>query len=209
MKILQADDHALFRDGVKSLLRSRASDITILESRDFESTKVLIDENPDCDVVLLDIEMPGMHGLDGLKRLVQHFPGIPVIVLTASEHRLQVQQALKFGAAGFVPKSSPTDILWSAIRLVVAGGIYAPRCTPDQSSPIRKPSDTPRGLTPRQIEILECVSEGLSNKATALRLSLSESTIKGHMRAILQILRVDNRVQAINRAREIGILSLH
>jgi len=220
MKILQADDHKLFREGVGSLLRSMDSEIEILQSEDYESTERMIDQHPDCDIVLLDLHMPGMNGLNGLRRLVTKFPSKPVIVLSASEHRLDVEYALKIGAAGFVSKSSPTDVLWSAIGLVMAGGIYSPltshsgltgetSASPGHAHGLSQAGACVRSLTRRQLEILKAVATGASNSDIADLLNLSESTVKGHLNAILRILEVDNRVQAINRAYDLGMLPEH
>lgn len=208
MKILQADDHKLFREGVSSLLRSIDENIEILESENFETTEKAITQHPDFDVVLLDLHMPGMNGLSGLRKLVAKYPATPLLVLSASEHRLDVEHALKIGAAGFVPKSSPTDLLWSAINLVLAGGIYSP-LNSHSAAADSLPRVAGRMLTRRQQEVLEAVATGASNSDIALSLSLSESTVKGHLNAILRLLEVDNRVQAINRALDLGMLPDH
>lgn len=208
MKIIQADDHKLFREGVSSLLNRIDDNIETLECEDFESTEKMIEQHPDCDIVLIDLDMPGMRGLNGLRELVTRYPALPVMVLSASEDRLDVDHALKIGAAGFVPKSSPTDILWSAIRLVMAGGIYSPP-TPQHALTSGRAMSGQQRITPRQTEILESVANGLSNNAIAQSLSLSESTVKGHLNAILKVLEVDNRIQAINRAYDLGILTRH
>lgn len=208
MKIIQADDHKLFREGVSSLLNRIDDNIETLQCEDFESTEKMLEQHSDCDIVLIDLDMPGMHGLNGLREIVTRYPAIPVMVLSASDDPLDIDHALKIGAAGFVSKSSPTDILWSAIRLVLAGGIYSP--------PVLQHGLGTEGtrlgqqrITPRQREILESVANGLSNNAIACALNLSESTVKGHLNAILKILNVDNRVQAINRAYDLGILTRH
>jgi len=208
VKIIQADDHKLFREGVSSLLNRIDDNIETLECEDFESTEKMIEQHPDCDIVLIDLDMPGMRGLNGLRELVTRYPALPVMVLSASEDRLDVDHALKIGAAGFVPKSSPTDILWSAIRLVMAGGIYSPP-TPQHALTSGRAMSGQQRITPRQTEILESVANGLSNNAIAQSLSLSESTVKGHLNAILKVLEVDNRIQAINRAYDLGILTRH
>ncbi len=208
MKILQADDHNLFREGVASLLRRIDNTVEIVESDSFDSTERMIEQHPDCDIVLLDLHMPGMNGLNGLRRLVSKFPATPMVVLSASEQPLDVEHALKIGAAGFVPKSSPTDILVAAIRQVMAGGIYSPLNSPDGLADKRRGTADQR-LTRRQQEILEAVATGASNSNIAASLSLSESTVKGHLNAILRILKVDNRVQAINRAHDLGMLPDH
>lgn len=205
MKILQADDHKLFRSGVNLLLRSIDNSIEMLESEDFNSTEQILNQHPECDLVLLDLDMPGMNGINGVRHLVEQFPAIPLIILSASEQRLDIEYAKEVGAAGFVPKSSPPDVLCSAIRLVMAGGMYFPPATSNAITAGRSKYYSSR-ITPRQTQILEAVADGLSNSAIASLLKLSESTVKGHINSIMRILEVDNRVQAINRAYALGVL---
>ena len=203
MKILQADDHELFRDGIRYLLKRLDENVDTVASGDFSDTATAINDNPDLDLVLLDLDMPGMNGLDGLKRIVQTYPSLPIVVLSASDNPGDIDYALEIGAAGFVPKSSPADIMLSALKLVLAGGIYAPRINRSKA-----PKSCERNsLTERQIQILNGIAQGLSNKGIAEKLFLSESTVKGHIRIILQILHVENRVQAINKARQLGVIT--
>lgn len=207
MKILQADNQTLFRDGVRYILEQLSTDVcATLESGDFASTLEQMRKNQDLDLVLLDPRMPGMHGADGLIQLAKQFPGIPIVVLSASENPADIESALDAGAVGYVPKSSPGVVLLAALNLVLAGGIYTPRNPgrPLVASGCR--IDLPARPTTRQQQILSFMAEGMSNKAIARQLFLAESTIKGHVRGLLQILDVRNRVQAINRARELGYL---
>lgn len=206
MKILQADDHELFRDGIRYILaRLNEEEPQIVESHDYQSTVLQLRDNPDLDLVLLDLDMPGMQGTAGLRKITERFPTIPIVVLSGSERALDIDTSLDYGASGFVPKSSPSEVLLAALKLVLAGGIYAPRTTRAPISTDESP-DSASLLTRRQMEILSCIAEGMSNKAIAKRLFLSESTIKGHVRGLLQALEVGNRVQAINKARELGHL---
>ena len=206
MKILQADDHDLFRDGLGFILAGLDTEqLSLIESQDFETTVEQIKKNTDLDLVLLDLNMPGMSGMSGmggLRALVSQFPALPIVVLTASSLQADIDLSLQIGAAGFIPKSTPSDVLLDALKLILSGGLYAPR-QPEHS---RSSDGPPASLTKRQHEILVCIAEGMPNKAIANQLFLSESTIKGHVRAVLQTLNVKNRVQAIKKAREIGQL---
>lgn len=207
MKILQADDHPLFRDGIRHLLAELSDErIDVVESFDFASTIQRLEENDDIDLVLLDLGMPGMETTRGLRRLVEMFPSIPFVVLSASDRAQDIDSSLAFGAAGFVPKSSPSRILLAALKLVLEGGTYAPR-TGRRAGTAGWPNESAIVPTRRQLEILRCIAEGMPNKAIARQLCLAESTIKGHVGGLLQILDVDNRVQAINKARELGYLA--
>lgn len=207
MKILLADDHELFREGVRYILgRLDVGTLPcLLESEDYESSVELLEEQGDIDLVLLDLDMPGMRHTLGVARLVERCPTVPFVVLSASDNPGDVQGSLDAGAAGFVPKSSPSDVLLAALKLVLAGGSYAPRAAARAALPggarvaVAVPTD-------RQREVLTCIAEGLPNKEIARQLFLAESTIKGHVRSLLQMLDVSNRVQAINKARALGYL---
>lgn len=208
MKILQADDHALFRDGVRYILaRLCAEPPEILESADFRGTLDQMSHHRDLDLVLLDLRMPGMQGMLGLTRLVERFPAASIVILSASESQADIEASLDAGAVGFVPKSSPSSVLLAALNLVLAGGVYAPRSTVRHLRPERVRNGLSAHPTTRQHEIVSCIAEGMSNKAIANQLFLAESTIKGHVRGLLQVLDARNRVQAINKARELGFLS--
>lgn len=207
MKILLADDHDLFRDGLSCILVKLDTDnLCLLESQDYKSTVSQMLVHDDLDLVLLDLNMPGMHGMQSLRELIRQFPTQPIVVLTASSRSSDIETSLQLGAAGFIPKASPTEVLLSALKLILKGGIYAPRLNEQANTQIAATSGPAMDLTKRQREILSCIAEGMPNKAIARHLFLSESTIKGHVRAVLQILNVKNRVQAINKAREIGEL---
>ena len=206
MKVLQADDHELFRDGVRYILEGLSDEpLQIVESDDFDGTFEQLRSHQDLDLVLLDLNMPGMLGMVGLRKLVDRFPSVPIVVLSASTQACDIESSLDIGAAGFVPKSSPSDVLLSALRLVLGGGIYAPRTSGRLASGSGVVTPPPK-LTRRQLEILSCIAEGMPNKVIASKLFLSESTVKGHVRSLLQALNAGNRVQAINRARETGQL---
>ena len=207
MKILLADDHELFRDGVRYILGRLdvENPPCLLESEDYACTVRLLDEQDDIELVLLDLDMPGMRHTLGVARLVERCPTLPFVVLSAAENPGDVQGSLEAGAAGFVPKSSSSEVLLGAVKLVLAGGIYAPRAAAHGAlrGGVHAAVAAPTG---RQREVLACLAEGLPNKEIARQLFLAESTIKGHVRGLMQMLDVSNRVQAINKARALGYL---
>jgi len=126
MKIVTVDDHALVREGLKAILKSLEERPTILEAGDGASLKERLAGNPDLDLILLDVQLPDCDGLELLSELVRTHPKVPVIVLSAEHEMETITRALQIGAAGFVPKTSVNKVLISAIRLVLAGGIYVP-----------------------------------------------------------------------------------
>lgn len=210
MKILVADDHALFREGLRYVLAGLGSDVEIVEARDGAEALALAAGRRDLDLVLLDLAMPGVDGFAGLHALRKHIPAVPVVILAASEDSADVRLALNSGAMGFIPKSSTSSVMLSALRLVLAGGVYLPPAFLERSARPGTASVAPTleslGLTARQRDVLRLLGEGQSNKEIAQALGLVEGTVKLHVSAILKALNVDNRTQAvIAAARLLGI----
>jgi len=213
MKLLIADDHELFRDGLRHVLEQLGEGLTLIEACDFPSTLELAHQEKDIDIVLLDLSMPGMNWTDGLTQLRQVLPEtVPVIVLSASDERRHVLQAVNLGAAGFIPKTSSSRIMLSALKLVLSGGVYLPPALLDHSGPsneglpIALGNDTVLGaLTPRQREVLTLLGQGKSNKEIARVLQLAEGTVKLHVTAILKALNVNNRTRAVVAAAQLGL----
>jgi DNA-binding NarL/FixJ family response regulator len=212
MKVLIVDDHALIRDALSRVLASLAPDMTVLEATDPRLALETIERQPDLDLVLLDLTLPGMHGLSVLQTLRQKYPAISVVVISATSDRDSVKRALDHGALGFIPKSSSNDVLQSALRLVLAGGIYVPpeilgRSGVDEPAPppigLRTPAEI--GLTERQAQILALVMKGKSNKLICRELDLAESTVKNQITAILKTLNVTSRTQAVLAVEKLGL----
>jgi two-component system nitrate/nitrite response regulator NarL len=212
MKILVVDDHPIFRDGLIALLQQLAADTVILQAGDPERALKLVGEQPDIDVVILDLMMPGIGGLQVITELGQARPELPVVVLSSSEEPRDVRQALSRGALGFVPKSASPHTLLSAIRMVLTGDLYVPPLLLLETTDLRSlsPPVGPKGrdvkLTDRQIDVLSRLAQGQSNKSVAAELSLSEKTVKAHITAIFKALNVVSRTQAARVARELGII---
>ena len=212
MKLLIVDDHAVLRDGLAALLQQASPDTTVLQARNASEGLALADGCADLDVILLDLEMPGMKGLEALAEFGRKRPDVPVIVLSSSEDARDVRQSLASGALGYVPKSASQQVLLSAIRLVLNGDLYVPPLIlgdkPLQSAlGIQGAKPERRSLlTERQIEILRLLSEGMPNKTIATTLDLSEKTVKVHITAIFRALNVANRTQAAVAGRKAGII---
>ena len=205
VKVLIADDHALFRDGMKHLLARLADEVTVLEAGNCGDALATIESDPTIDLVLLDLVMPGADGFTALETLTSKPSAVPVVVLSASERREDMRRALDAGALGFIPKSVTTGVMLSALQLILAGGVYVP---PELLS-ATPPADPPRvdvGLTARQLDVLVKVVEGKPNKVIAAELHLSEATVKTHMTAVFRALNVTNRTQAARTAESIGLV---
>jgi DNA-binding NarL/FixJ family response regulator len=213
MKILIADDHELFRDGLRHVLEQLGSNLTIIEASDFSQAVGLATSEEAIDIVLLDLAMPGMPWSEGLQALRDALPeGVPVIVLSASDDRRHVLQAVNLGAAGFIPKTSSSRVMLSALKLVLSGGVYLPPALLDQEpmggdvhSGSFSGDNAVSFLTPRQREVLALLGQGKSNKEIARVLQLAEGTVKLHVTAILKALNVNNRTRAVVAASQLGL----
>lgn len=197
LTILLADDHALFRAGMRHVLRELRDSVVIFEAKDGVEAVSLADQKAGLDLVLLDLAMPQMDGFAGLEALRQRVPRVPIVILSASENAHDVRAALDAGAMGYIPKSSPAPVVLSALRLVLAGGVYVPpvMVRPSASKSMRATAGSD-ALTPRQTEILRFLEQGKSNKEIARTLALTEGTVKQHVSDILNALNVSNRTQA-------------
>jgi DNA-binding NarL/FixJ family response regulator len=203
-----ADDHPLFRGAIKETLRSLADEVDITEAGDFETTKRLVEDITEIDLVLLDLTMPGTSGLSGLVSLRAMRPTVPVIIVSASDDPAIIRRALELGASGYIKKSASLDEIRSALTHVLEGGVVVPanvqigtEADPEIADLIARI----KALTPQQARVLGMIAEGLLNKQIAYELGVSEATIKAHVSAVLQKLNVDSRTQAVIRLSKIGV----
>lgn len=210
MNVLIIEDHALVRDGFKLLLQHLEYEVDIVEACDYTSAIASIDSKPDLQLVLLDINLPDINGLDFLNELKHRLPGISVIVISASEETEDIRQALTNGARGYIPKSSSHDVMLNAIKIVLAGGEYAPIKSiihPSYTKPSEKQEHSEKGdLTARQLEVLQWVIQGKTNKEIAKILGLSPVTVRTHVSLIFKALNANNRAQASFEAAKLGLL---
>ncbi|MBR9972717.1 response regulator [Magnetospirillum sulfuroxidans] len=212
MKILIADDHELFREGLRHVLGQLEDNVQVVEAGDFSQAFVLAESHPDIDIVLLDLNMPGANWDEGLPRLRATLPAeVPVVVLSAADDRRSVLQAVEMGAAGYIPKTSSSRVMLSALKLVLSGGVYLPPALIERATPRGEglnPAVVEQAmsiLTPRQREVLGLLGEGKSNKEIARILELAEGTVKLHVTAILKALNVNNRTRAVVAAAQMGL----
>lgn len=203
ISVLLVDDHTLFRSGIRSLLQRQAEFSVVGEAADgVEGIKRARQLQP--DVVLLDLNMPGMSGLETLQLLLQDCPDTAVIMLTVSEEAEDLTAALQAGARGYLIKNIDADYLVRAIKRAASGESVlaesmASKLVTQLQHGTAKKTETPTGidkLTPREREILACLARGESNKAIARSLDVAESTVKIHVQNILKKLQLSSRVQA-------------
>jgi len=161
-------------------------------------------------MALLDLNMPGMNGVAGITRFREQASDVPVVVISASEDVADIKEILDAGAMGYIPKSSSSQVILSALRLVLAGGVYVPvNVLHDADSP-SEPAHKVRGgihLTDRQLDVLHLIIQGKPNKVIARELQLSEGTVKIHLASIYRALNASNRTEAAMAAQRLGLLS--
>jgi len=212
VKFLIVDDHAVLRTGLTALLRqARPLDVVLEASNGREGLEVAR-LHPDLDAIFLDLEMPGMHGMPAIEQFGRQHPNLPVIVLSSSENPVDARRALAAGALGYIPKSSSSKNILSALQLVLQGCVYVPPLVlgstptaPETTAASKAPAADPQ-LTDRQIEVLRLIERGLSNKEIGLALNLSEKTVKVHVTGIFRALNVVTRTQAASEARTAGLV---
>lgn len=207
MKIILADDHTLFRDGFVLLLKQLEADAEVITAGSLEEALEQARAHPDADLLLLDLQMPGMQGLVSVQAVMRDFPSLPVAILSASDSRQVMEALLAAGAAGFIPKSSSAQVMLSALKLILAGGVYLPAQLLDSGQGAAGAAAAKGGpLTPRQFDVLRLLCEGKSNKLICRELDLGEGTVKAHIAAIFRALNVNNRTEAALEARRLGLL---
>jgi DNA-binding NarL/FixJ family response regulator len=204
--IIIADDHPLFRGALKQAISGAWPEAVVTEAGSFGEVNDSLTSGPSADLILLDLNMPGMQGFAGLAYLRASHPDVPVLVVSANEEQQVMRRCIEFGASGFLPKTQGIEAMRTAIRTVIEGGSWTP---PDYNpaAPVdREAADLTRrmtSLTPQQVRVLMMLSEGLLNKQIAFELTVSEATVKAHVSAILTKLGVDSRTQAVIAAAKI------
>lgn len=201
MKTLLADDHPLMREGVRQVLAQLEPPVEIIDAHDYPSLFAQTAAHADLDLAVVDLNMPGFVGMQGITQFRSRFPDVPLVVLSASESPSDIRSALEAGALGYIPKAASTAVMLSALRQVLSGDLYMPTCLSDRGLHAPAAADFAdlqhSGLTARQLEVARLLAQGCTNKAIAGMLSMSESTVKVHIAAIFRALKVSNRTEAV------------
>jgi DNA-binding NarL/FixJ family response regulator len=212
VRVLLADDHPLFRDGITSLLAARNYDVVGQAGNGAEAVQLVEELRP--DLVLMDIRMPGVNGLDATRLIQAAYPEIKIVILTVSEEDEDLFEAIKCGADGYIQKSLDSDQFFNLLDGVLRGEagltpVLASKILRDYAQR-RRPSPQPAAedLTPREREVLELVALGASNAEIATRLAISENTVKFHMKNILQKLHASNRAEVVAYALRSGLIPI-
>lgn len=210
MRVLIADDHALFRDSLKSLLEAR--DVEVVAEAESGEEAIRLTGVHDPDIVLMDLSMPGMGGMEAIRRLTEEHPDLRVVVLSASTDEDDLFEALRAGAHGYLPKDLEADSFFELLERAKEG---EPALTPALSrlvlrafarGPERQEED-PDALTDREREVLTLMTRGVTtNRRLARELEISENTVKFHVRNILDKLHLHNRAQAVSHALRTGMV---
>lgn len=216
-RILAVDDQPLAREALARLAADLGAAVEVLEADSIAGAQDCLARHDDIHLVVLDTALPDANGLGGLERLLRTRPGVPVLVLASQDEPETARAALEAGARGFISKRSPTRVLTEALRLVLVGGTYVPpqalraSVLPRASDALaeRQPSGAiplkSLGLTPRQIDVLTLLVQGMPNKLICRTLNLAEGTVKTHTAAIYRALGVMNRTQAVYAVNRLGI----
>lgn len=228
MKVLLVDDHPLILSALQAVIGGLGDDVTVVGVTSERDARAALKQDPDYDLVLLDLRLGESDGFDLLTDFRGLYPAVPIVVVSAADSASEVIRAIDAGAMGFVPKRASNEILFEALRLVLSGGIYVPPMTlgsrmaasvrdalPDDDTvpDVMRPyaHDDPErdvattvpdalhslGLSKRQSDVLAYLLQGLPNKLIAREMHLSVETVKDHVAAVLRVLGVSSRTQAV------------
>lgn len=214
--VLVADDHGLYRSGFGFLLRDRMGFRSVIEAATFDAALDRLAENPNVELALFDLAMPGISGPEGLSVVKETYPGIRVAIVSGSEERNDVVKAVAMGLNGYVPKSLADDEIVGALQDILDGRVFVPRfmTVGNTAQPVRISSSetapaskgdpgggaTYKSISPRQRDVLDCVRRGLSNKEIARELDIAEGTVKIHLAALFSHFGARNRTELATRS---------
>ena len=205
-RLVIADDHPLFRGALREAVHGLFERVDIAEAGSFDEVTKLLESGGDVDLIMLDLAMPGVRGFSGLMYLRAQYPSVPLVVVSANDDPTVIRRCMDFGGAGFIPKKLGIDAIRTAIMRVLEGGVWTP---PDVDLGSGADAESAEllarlaSLTPQQVRVLMMLSGGLLNKQIAYELGVSEATVKAHVSAILQKLKVESRTQAVITASKI------
>jgi len=208
MKILIVDDHPLYIDGLRAMLTTEIPSLDILKAFSVQEALVSLEQEPSIDLLLIDIELPGLGGLDLLQSILNKGVAVPSIVISGDTSARKIKQALDLGACGFIPKSYTVKQFVPAITKVVDGGMYVSENLKRKLLQLEKLEYSQTSLvkvTPRQLDVLRLMRKGYPTKKISSELGLSDETVKEHISNLFNLLGVDNRISCLFKAQEIGL----
>ncbi len=202
-----ADDHPMVREALAAALRGGFEGARIAFAGTLTETRTAIEAAPDTDLLVLDLDMPGMLGLAGLAALRAAHPALPIAIVSASTNSAAMRQAIEMEAAGFIPKLAAADKFLDAVRAILSGAVYLPDEARDEALTLRDRDLAQRAaqLTPQQHRVLSLLAEGMANKLIAYEMQISEPTVKAHVTEILRKLGVTSRTQAVILAQRLAL----
>ncbi|MCW8962208.1 MAG: response regulator transcription factor [Gammaproteobacteria bacterium] len=199
VQVLVADDHPLFREAIVHLLTRTIPEVVIHEASSLAQSRDILSDHRGVSLLLLDLKLSDTSGIDGLLYLKKTYPSVPVIVISAYDNQAVIQDALRYGASGFIPKHLGMDEIAEAINIVLEGDVWFPGSDDIQENREHEPADQPdfSELTATQIKVLSLLRDGKPSKEMATILSVTEATVKAHLTEIYRKLNVRNRTQAV------------
>jgi DNA-binding NarL/FixJ family response regulator len=205
MKIVHADDHPMFREGLRFFLKLLDPDVRLAEAGNLQAALDRLALEWPVDLLLLDLEMPGMNGVEGFLAIRRRFPGLPVVVVSGVSDARVVRTLIDSGVRGFIPKLGSSEQLMDGLRRVLAGEVYVPDTLFLPAAEAGSGGDADL-LTSRQLQLLPLLAEGMPNKRIADALGVTEGTVKQHLKELFRRLNARNRTQAVSEARRLGLL---
>jgi DNA-binding NarL/FixJ family response regulator len=202
VKILIVDDHALFRAGLRMLLSTIGQNVHCLEAANAADALALIAQHADLQLCLLDLALKNEHGFQAIQKIKETAPQIAVVVVSGVDDSATIRSCIDAGAMSFIPKSVTPEVLTQALQHVLSGAVYLPEqiVSAMADTPQRRPL-----LTPRQFQVLQCLSRGLPTKLISRELELSEHTVKEYIALVFQALGVRNRTEAVIKAGQLRL----
>ena len=207
--VIVADDHPLFRDALIHAVNKVLPESGVVESDSLESLQLAVQANSEADLLLLDLNMPGVSGFSALAWIRQNHPSLPTVVVSAIDDPAVMRRAIEHGASGFIPKSSSISTIESGIESVLEGEVWLPEGVDPNGAGLESDEASAAAglstLTPHQFRVLMMLGEGLLNKQIAYELGVSEATIKAHVTAIFRKMGVNNRTQAVLAVQQLAV----
>ena len=206
MNILIADDHDLVRDAIASLITRGDAQAHVFLASNFQQSLDILSQEKDIDLVLLDVNMPGMNHLESIKTVVKRYPDIPIAMISGIIKKTEVELSFDYGAKGFIPKTMNGKALLSVLNMIINGTKYVPEIYLDKNT-AHKQEESNDSLSQRERDVLNELFKGQSNKQIAKSLFIEETTVKLHLRSLFSKLEATNRTEVVVKAIKLGLHS--